>query len=264
MTMQNNKLPVWRFLPLYKLTAPRLSSGGRNNHGRIVTFHRGAHHKNRFRIIDFRRRFLNIPAFVLRIEADFLRGTPVFLIVYANGLLSYILAVKDVKARSTLTSGPKSPILAGCATYLKRIPMGQSVHNIDFRPGLGGAFVRTAGTKAQILRRKLNFVILKLPSGELRAFPQDSYATIGVIQQYAPFSHKLNKAGAKRWLGRRPIVRGVAMNPIDHPHGGGEGKTSGGRPSCSPWGILTKGYKTRSSRKVLTHIIKPRSIVNLQ
>lgn len=260
--MQNNKLPIWRFSPLRKLTSAYSSSGGRNNHGRIVTFHRGAHHKNRFRIIDFRRRFLNIPAVVLRLEADFLRGTPLFLIVYANGLLSYILAVKDIKLRSFISSGLRSPIIPGCATALKRIPMGQSVHNIDLRSGLGGAYVRTAGTKAQILRKKLNFVILRLPSGELRAFNEESYATIGVIQQYSPFSHKLNKAGAKRWLGRRPIVRGVAMNPIDHPHGGGEGKTSGGRPSCSPWGILTKGYKTRSPRKVFTHIVKPRYLAN--
>lgn len=256
--MKNSKLHIWRSAPISKLTLASSSSGGRNNLGRIVTYHCGAHHKVRFRIIDFRRRFHDIPALVLRYERDPLRGTPLCLIVYANGVLSYIIGVKDVKQKTIISSGISSQILPGCATMFKRIPMGQYVHNIENWQGLGGTFIRSAGTKAQILRKKQNFVILRLPSGELRAFNDKSYATIGVIAQSNPFKHKLTKAGHNRWLGKRPIVRGVAQNPIDHPHGGGEGKTSGGRPSCSPWGILTKGFKTRNPRKSFIHIIKTR------
>lgn len=261
--MKNSKLHIWRSTPLYNLTAAMAFSGGRNNQGRIVTFHRGAHHKIRFRIIDFRRRFPDIPAVVLRYERDPLRGTPLLLIVYANGILSYILGVKDMKQKTIISSGLNAHILPGCATMFKRIPMGQFVHNVENWSGLGGTFVRSAGNKAQILRKKKKFAVLRLPSGELRAFNEQSYATIGVIAQPKAFQHKLTKAGHNRWLGKRPIVRGVAQNPIDHPHGGGEGKTSGGRPSCSPWGILTKGYKTRNPRKSFIHIVKSRHLSKL-
>lgn len=258
--MINTKLPIWRYAPISKLTLALKSSGGRNNQGRIVTFHRGAHHKIKYRIIDFRRRFPDIPAIVLRLEHNPSYSAPLVLIVYSNGILSYILAAKDLKARAVISSGLNAQILPGCSTMFKRIPMGQPVHNIENVPGLGGTFVRAAGTKAQILRKKKNFSILRLPSGELRAFNELSYATIGAIETSKFFKSSKTKAGNNRWLGKRPVVRGVAMNPIDHPHGGGEGKTSGGRPSCSPWGILTKGYKTRNARKSFVHVIRTRHL----
>jgi len=249
---------IWRYQPIKQLTIPSTSSGGRNNQGRIVTFHRGGGHKKRFRVIDFRRRFIGVPATVIRLERDTVRGTPLVLLAYANGVLSYILGVKDLKYSAIISSGPYAQISPGCATTFKRIPIGQVVCNIENKIGMGGTFIHSAGTKAQILRKTKKFAILKLPSGELRAFNQKAYATIGALEQASPFFHAMRKAGANRWLGNRPIVRGVAQNPIDHPHGGGEGKTSGGRPSCSPWGILTKGLKTRSPRKSFVHIIRTR------
>lgn len=258
MIIEFKKPSIWRLNPIHQLTKPAKGSGGRNNLGRIVTYHKGGRVKTRFRIIDFRRRFVNIPAYVLRIERDPIRGTPLALIVYANGVLSYILAVKDMFIQNMIMSGENAPILPGCATNFKRIPMGQFVHNIENILGFGGTFIRTAGSKAQILRKKKQHIILKLPSGEIRAFNENAYATIGVVEQSSLFRHKKLKAGNNRWLGKRPVVRGVAQNPIDHPHGGGEGKSSGGRHSCSPWGVLTKGYVTRRSRKSLVHVIKTR------
>lgn len=261
--MKENLLKVWRLQPISYLTLPAKASGGRNNQGRIVNFHKGGGVKTRFRIIDFRRRLYDIPAYVLRFERDPLRGTPLALIVYANGLLSYILAIKGVNYRMVVSSGPEAQILPGSATAFKRIPMGQYVHNVENIPGLGGTFMHSAGSKAQIMRKNKSFSVLRLPSGELHAFNELSYATIGVVEQPTYFKRVKTKAGNNRWLGNRPVVRGVAQNPIDHPHGGGEGKSSGGRLSCSPWGILTKGYVTRSPRKSLVHIIKTRRHVKL-
>jgi len=259
--MLNKTTPrIWRYAPVKQLTFPSMTMGGRNNQGRIVTFHRGGRCKFRYRLIDFRRRFYDIPAFVLRLEHDPIRDAPIALIVYANGVLSYILAFKHILTNTVISAGWMTQILPGSATIFKRIPIGQFVHNVEKLPGLGGTFVRTAGNKAQIIKKTKQFAVLQLASGEYRAFPPKSYATIGVIEQSAFFKRVMTKAGNNRWLGKRPIVRGVAQNPIDHPHGGGEGKSSGGRLSCSPWGILTKGYKTRSPRKSLTHIIKTRSL----
>jgi large subunit ribosomal protein L2 len=249
--------PIWRHTAIRRLTFPMLKLHGHNNRGRITTFHRGAGSKRRFRNIDFQRYLFDIPAQLIRIEKDPFRNAPIALIHYSNGILSYILAINGLMTNNFITSGPNSLIDIGNNLPIKNIPLATLVHAISSKNSSYANLVRSAGTKAQILRKvtKSNFIVLKLPSNELRLFHSTTRATIGIIEQ--PFlTKKTTKAGNLRWKGRRPTVRGVAMNPIDHPHGGGEGKTSGGRPSCSPWGILTKGVKTRPPRKQLTHIIK--------
>jgi large subunit ribosomal protein L2 len=242
----------WRYQPIRKLTFSSITSGGRNNLGRITSFHRGGGISRRYRIVDFRRRFIGIPASVIRFERDPFRTAPLCLLCYSNGVLSYILAPKDLLvSKRMVLSGPLSPISPANALPLYAIPLGVFIHNIN------GA-VRSGGKKALLLRKTNKLTIMKLPSSEIRGYSFSSYATIGRLEHIKP-SLKLNKAGQNRWFNKRPIVRGVAMNPIDHPHGGGEGKTSGGRPSTSPWGILTKGYKTRNPRKNFTHIFVKRN-----
>jgi large subunit ribosomal protein L2 len=245
----------WRYQPIRKLTFSSIISGGRNNLGRITSFHRGGGISRRYRIVDYRRRFINIPAIVLRFEKDPFRTAPLCLLCYSNGVLSYILAPKDLLHNNRLIlSGSSSPILPANALPLYAIPLGVNIHNIE------GA-IRAGGKKGTLLRKTNKLTVIKLPSSEIRGYHFSSYATIGKLERINDYI-KLKKAGQNRWKNKRPVVRGVAMNPIDHPHGGGEGKTSGGRPSCSPWGILTKGYKTRNPRKKFTHIFNKRISLN--
>jgi len=251
--------PIWRYTPIRKLTAPMLSVSGRNNQGRITSFHRVVQLNGVFRPIDLQRYLLGIPAQVVRIERDPFRNAPVALIHYSNGVLSYIIAVDGLRTNNFIISDKQPLINPGNTLPIGNIPLATLVHAVVNTNV--ATYVRAAGTKAQVLRKVPNskFTVFKLPSGELRLFHFSGKATIGTIEQPF-FKSKIAKAGRARWYGRRPIVRGVAMNPIDHPHGGGEGKTSGGRPSCSPWGILTKGWKTRSPRKLMTHIFSSRFI----
>jgi large subunit ribosomal protein L2 len=247
-------ITIWRYKSVKKLTLRITRGNGRNNQGRISVWHRSGVVR-RLRHIDFRRR-LHLPAIILRLERDPTRSAPIALIVYSDGTLSYILAAENLG--TMLDPQLSLGFRPGVAATLKDIPIGTAVHNIELKPGFGGTIARSAGNKAQIVRKIPGFALLRLASGELHMFHNTSYATVGVIQQNLIFVRKLTKAGQARWLGRRPVVRGVAMNPIDHPHGGGEGKTSGGRPSCSPWGILTKGWRTRKARKQFTHIYASR------
>jgi large subunit ribosomal protein L2 len=241
----------WRYQPVRKLTFSSINSGGRNNYGRITSFHRGGGIPRRYRIVDFRRRFLGIPATIIRFEKDPFRNAPLCLLFYSNGVLSYILCPKDILTNKPfIYSGPDSPILPANALPLYAIPLGVAIHNIN------GA-IRAGGVKGTTLRKTKKLTVIKLPSSEIRGYSYSSYATIGKLEYMNKYSI-VSKAGRSRWQNKRPIVRGVAMNPISHPHGGGEGKTSGGRPSCSPWGILTKGYKTRNPRKIFTHVFKTR------
>jgi large subunit ribosomal protein L2 len=241
----------WKYKPIYKLSCASIITSGRNNRGRITVFHRGGGIKHRYRIVDFRRRLINIPAKIIRFEKDPFRSALLTLLCYSNGILSYILTSKEIITNQQIISGNSVPILPANALPLWNIPLGVNIYNIN------GA-IRAGGKKGQLLRKVKSLALIKLPSSEIRGFDHSFYGTIGTIQVSKNYS-SLKKAGQNRWLNKRPIVRGVAMNPIAHPHGGGEGKTSGGRPSCSPWGILTKGFKTRNPRKNLVHIFKKRS-----
>lgn len=242
----------WKYQPVRKLTVSTIVSGGRNNQGRITAFHRGGGVRRRYRIVDFRRRFIDVPATVIRFEKDPFRSAPLCLLCYSNGVLSYILAPKDLSPlKHRVMAGPASPIKPANALPLYAIPLGVFVHNVQ-------SAVRAGGEKGVLLRRTNKLTVIRLPSSEIRGFLNSAYASIGTLATSG--TSNLLKAGRSRWLNRRPVVRGVAMNPIAHPHGGGEGKTSGGRHSCSPWGILTKGYKTRNPRKNFTHIFRKRKL----
>ena len=231
------------------LVRPLKKRAGRNNKGRITVRHRGGGHKRKYRIIDFRREKFGVPARVASIEYDPNRSSRIGLLYYADGEKRYILAPYGLKVGDTLLSGEKVPLKIGNAMPLKNIPSGLTVHNVELVPGKGGQMVRSAGTGAQIMAKDGGMVTLKLPSGELRMVREDCLATIGEVGNRSHETIKLGKAGRRRWLGRRPKVRGVAMNPVDHPMGGGEGKSSGGRHPSSPWGMPTKGYKTRKKKK---------------
>ncbi len=236
--------------PEKSLLEPLSKSGGRNNNGRITMRRRGGGHKRRYRIIDFRRKKLDIPAKVAAIEYDPNRSARIALLHYADGEKSYILAPNELKVGDTVLAGSAVDIKPGNALPLERIPLGSMVHNVEMVPGKGGQLARSAGSFAQLMAREGALATLKLPSGEMRMVPKDCYATVG---QVGNLDHEIivwGKAGRSRWLGHRPKVRGVAMNPIDHPLGGGEGKSSGGRHPCTPWGTPTKGYKTRRKHKL--------------
>jgi large subunit ribosomal protein L2 len=245
-------------VPEKSLLEPLKRSGGRNNKGRTTAYHRGGGHKRRYRRIDFRRDKRNVPARVASIEYDPNRSARIALLHYADGEKRYILAPSEVRVNDMLMAGDNADIRPGNALPLLRMPLGINVHNIEMRPGKGGQMARSAGSFAQLVAKEGGKVILKMPSGEVRTVPEGCYATIG---QLSNIDHKniiIGKAGAARWRGRRPITRGVAMNPVDHPMGGGEGRSSGGRHPCTPWGKPTKGYKTRNKRKSRAHIIEDR------
>ena len=245
--------------PCESLIAKLSKTGGRNNKGRITTRHIGGGHKRSYRIIDFKRDKDNIAAKVERLEYDPNRNANIALLLYIDGERRYIIAPKNLKKGDSVMSGKDSDIAVGNSLPMENIPVGTQVHCIEMKPGKGAQIARSAGTVAQIAAIDGEYVTVKLRSGEMRKIFSKCKATIGEVgnSEYSLQSH--GKAGAKRWLGVRPTVRGVAMNPIDHPHGGGEGKTSGGRHPVSPWGTPTKGYKTRSNKRTNNMIVRRRS-----
>ena len=232
--------------------------GGRNNAGRITVRHQGGGHKQRYRIVDFKRNKDGIPGVVERLEYDPNRSAHLALVKYADGERRYIIAPKGVDAGTAVISGEEAPIKPGNCLPLKSIPVGTVIHNIEMKPGKGGQMVRSAGGYAQLAAREGVYATLRLRSGETRRIHVDCRATIGEVGHSEHNLRKLGKAGASRWRGVRPTVRGVAMNPVDHPHGGGEGRTSGGRHPVSPWGTPTKGAKTRKNKRTDNMIVRRR------
>lgn len=235
--------------PEKSLTVALKKSGGRNNHGRVTSRHRGGGHKRRYRVIDFRRDKIGVPAKVYSIEYDPNRTSRIALLHYADGEKRYILAPEGLKVGATVTAGSGSEIMVGNALTLKDMPLGSFVHNVELKPGKGGQLGRSAGSSLQLLAKEAGFAQLKMPSGEIRKVKLECMATYGIVGNAEQENISLGKAGRSRWLGIRPHVRGVAMNPIDHPMGGGEGKTSGGGHPVSPWGQKAKGLKTRKHKK---------------
>ncbi len=234
-------------------------SGGRNAKGRITCRHRGGGHKRHYRIIDFKRDKIGIPAKVASIEYDPNRSARIALLHYVDGEKRYILAPVNLKVDDIVESGPDADIKPGNTLPLSNIPLGTQIHNIELRSGKGGQIVRSAGTYAQLMAKEDRYALIKLPSGEVRMVLINCMATVGQLGNMTHENIDLGKAGRARWLGRRPKVRGVAMNPVDHPMGGGEGRSSGGRHPCSPWGVPSKGYKTRKNKSSDRLIVKKRS-----
>jgi large subunit ribosomal protein L2 len=245
--------------PEKSLLVSQTKSGGRNSFGRLTARHIGGGHKQKYRIIDFRREKTSIPAKVASIEYDPNRSARIALLHYVDGEKRYILAPLDLKVGDTVISGPEADIKPGNALPLRAIPLGTIIHNIELKIGKGAQLARSAGTFAQLMSKEGKYSQVKLPSGEVRLVLQDCYATIGQVGNLDHENVNIGKAGRSRWLGKRPKVRGVAMNPVDHPHGGGEGRTSGGRHPVTPWGIPTKGYKTRTNKSSDRFIVKKRS-----
>jgi large subunit ribosomal protein L2 len=245
--------------PEKSLLVSQTKSGGRNSLGRITSRHIGGGHKQKYRIIDFRREKTSIPAKVASIEYDPNRSARIALLHYVDGEKRYILAPLDLKVGDTVISGPEADIKPGNALPLRAIPLGTIIHNVELKIGKGAQLARSAGTFAQLMSKEGKYSQIKLPSGEVRLILQDCYATIGQVGNIDHENVNTGKAGRSRWLGKRPKVRGVAMNPVDHPHGGGEGRTSGGRHPVTPWGIPTKGYKTRTNKSSDRFIVKKRS-----
>jgi large subunit ribosomal protein L2 len=244
--------------PVRALTESKNKSGGRNNNGRITTRHVGGGHKQRYRVIDFKRDKDGIAAVVERLEYDPNRSANIALLKYKDGERSYIIAPKDIKAGDELLSGREAAIKVGNTLPLSNIPVGTQIHCIEMKPGKGAQIARSAGTSAQLLAREGVYVTIRLRSGEMRKIHVDCRATIGEVGNSEHGLRSLGKAGASRWRGVRPTVRGVVMNPVDHPHGGGEGRTSGGRHPVSPWGMPTKGYRTRSNKRTDNMVIRRR------
>jgi large subunit ribosomal protein L2 len=255
-TIRNEELSAER--PVKSLTGPKQRISGRNSKGRLTVRHRGGGHKKLYRVIDFRREKRDIPARVTAIEYDPNRSARIALLQYADGEKRYILAPNGLAVGAAVVAGEGADILLGNALPLKNIPLGTMIHNIELKRGRGGQFARAAGTAAQLLAKEAGYAQIKTPSGETRMVHLECYATIGQVGNLDHENVSIGKAGRTRWLGRRPTVRGVAMNPIDHPHGGGEGKTSGGRHPVSPWGLPTKGFKTRNNKRTQRFIIKRR------
>ncbi len=240
---------ITRRKPEKSLTKALKSKAGRNSYGRITVRHQGGGNKRRYRIIDFRREKFGIPAKVFSIEYDPNRSARIALLHYADGEKRYILAPKGLKVGDVLMSGPDAEIRVGNTLPLINIPVGTFVHNVEFKPGLGGKIARSAGSSVQLMARESGYALLKMPSGELRRVRETCMATIGSVGNEQHSNESYGKAGKKRWLGIRPTVRGMTMNPVDHPMGGGEGKGKGGNIPQSPWGTPAKGYKTRRGKK---------------
>ncbi len=234
------------------------NTGGRNNAGRITTRHRGGGHKQHYRIIDFKRAKDGIPAIAERLEYDPNRTANIVLLKYADGERRYIIAPRGVQVGDQIMSGTSAPIRPGNAMPLRNIPVGSVIHCIELKPGKGAQIARSAGSSAQLVAREDTYATVRLRSGEMRRVLAECRATIGEVGNNEHNLRSLGKAGAKRWRGVRPTVRGVAMNPVDHPHGGGEGKTSGGRHPVSPWGVPTKGFKTRRNKRTHKLIVRRR------
>ena len=252
------KQEVFKGRPEKRLTKSKNRISGRNNSGRITTRHKGGGHKRLYRVIDFKRSKFDIEAIVKRIEYDPNRSANIALVEYKDGELSYIIAPKGIKEKNKIISSSKAAIKPGNCLPLSEIPQGTEVHCIEMKPGKGAQLIRSAGTTARIVAKEGRYATVRLSSGEMRKILLTCRASIGVISNEQHNLRSLGKAGAKRWRGVRPTVRGVAMNPVDHPHGGGEGKTSGGRNPVTPWGMPTKGYRTRKPKASDKLIVKRR------
>ncbi|BCS34605.1 50S ribosomal protein L2 [Luteitalea sp. TBR-22] len=244
--------------PYKPLTEPLKKSGGRNNQGELTSWWRGGGHKRTYRIIDFRRDKRDIPAKVSTIEYDPNRSARIALVTYADGEKRYILHPVGLKVGDSIVAGATADILPGNALPLKNIPLGTVVHNVELRPGKGGQMARSAGAAVQVVAKEGEYATLRMPSSEVRLVNMECYATVGQVGNVDHENVSIGKAGRSRWLGKRPHVRGVAMNPVDHPLGGGEGKTSGGRHPVTPWGVPTKGYKTRNRKATDAFIVTRR------
>jgi large subunit ribosomal protein L2 len=249
---------LWKGKPVKSLTEGLTKSGGRNNTGRITARRIGGGHKRRYRLVDFKRRKFDVPAVIERLEYDPNRTAFIALVRYEDGEQAYILAPQRLKVGDSVIAGERVDVKPGNAMPLKNIPVGTIVHNVELKAGKGGQLARSAGTYVQLVGRDQGYAQLKLASGELRVVRGECLATIGAVSNPDQSNINLGKAGRKRWLGKRPSVRGVAMNPIDHPHGGGEGRTSGGRHPVTPWGKPTKGKKTRNNKKTDGQILRRR------
>jgi large subunit ribosomal protein L2 len=254
-----DKSELWKGRPHKPLTEGLTKTGGRNNLGRMTARHRGGGHKRLYRIIDFKRNKLDSVATIERIEYDPNRSAYIALIKYDDGVFSYILAPAKMKAGDKVVSSASADIKTGNCLPLKNIPVGTLVHNVEMKPGKGGQIARSAGTSVSIVGKDSGYAQIKLSSSEVRLVPLDCMATIGILSNADKKNSIIGKAGRNRWLGKRPHVRGVAMNPVDHPHGGGEGKTSGGRHPVTPWGKSTKGKKTRNNKLTSKFILKRRT-----
>jgi large subunit ribosomal protein L2 len=255
-TLTNEELTADR--PHKPLTRIKLRTGGRRNAGDITIWHRGGGHKRKLRAIDFKRDKNGVPATVVSVEYDPNRSARIALIAYADGEKRYILHPVGLNVGQKIVSGPEADILVGNALPLKNIPAGTTIHNIELKPGKGAQMVRSAGGSAQLVAKEEEYALVKLPSGETRRVLIDCMATIGQIGNVEHENVHIGKAGRNIWLGKKPVNRGVAMNPVDHPHGGGEGKTSGGRHPVTPWGQPTRGYKTRNNKRTDKFIVSRR------
>jgi large subunit ribosomal protein L2 len=250
---------ITKTTPEKRLLKVSKRSGGRNANGRITCRHRGGGHKRKYRVIDYKRDKTGVPAKVASVEYDPNRSARIALLHYADGEKRYILAPLHLSVGDSVMSGPGADIRPGNSLPLGNIPLGTHIHNIELRQGKGGQMARSAGAYAQLMAKENRYALLKLPSGEVRMVLLNCKATIGQLGNLIHENVSLGKAGRKRWLGKRPKVRGVAMNPVDHPMGGGEGRSSGGRHPCSPWGMPTKGFRTRKNRKSDRYIVKRRT-----
>ncbi|MEK9717468.1 MAG: 50S ribosomal protein L2 [Pelagibacteraceae bacterium] len=254
-TILVDRSDLWKGKPEKKLTKFKKRSVGRNNQGRITTRHKSMGHKKRYRLIDFKRSKMDMPATIKRFEYDPYRSANIMLVEYQDKTLGYVLGVQGLKIGDQIISSEKTEIQAGNAMAIKNIPAGTSVHNIELTPGKGGVLSRSAGSSAQIMGQDQDYTLIKLGSGETRKILSRCKATIGQVSNVDNKNQKIGKAGRSRWMGIRPTVRGVVMNPVDHPHGGGEGKTSGGRNPVTPWGQGTRGLKTRNNKRTDKFII---------
>ncbi len=258
-TILVDRRELWKGKPVKGLTIGKAATGGRNNHGRITSRFRGGGHKQSYRVVDFKRRKFDMPATVERLEYDPNRSAFIALLRYQDGELAYILAPQRLRAGDAVVSGARADIKPGNAMPLAAIPVGTIVHNVELKPQAGGKVARAAGQYAQLVGKDAGYAQIKLMSGELRMVRGECMATIGAVSNPDNANVQIGKAGRQRWLGRRPHNRGVVMNPVDHPHGGGEGRTSGGRHPVTPWGKPTKGYKTRVNKRTDRLIIRRRN-----
>jgi large subunit ribosomal protein L2 len=258
-TVLIDRSELWKGKPVKQLTEGKSHSGGRNNHGRITSRFRGGGHKQSYRLVDFKRRKFNVPGTIERLEYDPNRTAFIALVKYQDGELVYILAPQRMRIGDAVVAGPKVDIKPGNAMPLSAIPVGTIIHNVEMKPGAGGKIARAAGQYAQLVGKDAGYAQIKLMSGELRIVRGECMATIGAVSNPDNSNQSIGKAGRSRWLGRKPHNRGVVMNPVDHPHGGGEGRTSGGRHPVTPWGKPTKGYKTRMNKRTDSLIIRRRN-----
>jgi len=257
-TVLIDRSELWKGKPLKTLTEGKHKTGGRNNHGRTTSFFRGGGHKQSYRLVDFKRRKFDVAATVERLEYDPNRSAFIALIKYDDNELSYILAPQRLRAGDKVVAGQRVDIKPGNAMPMAAIPVGTIIHNVEMKIGAGGKMARAAGTYAQLVGKDAGYAQVKLQSGELRVVRAECMATVGAVSNPDNQNQSLGKAGRARWMGRRPHNRGVVMNPVDHPHGGGEGRTSGGRHPVTPWGKATKGYKTRENKRTDSLIIRRR------